>query len=240
MTPDLTKNINAHCFEQIERREKSHIIYSSLERNDGELIAAWVFKRNDQLIISDSQQTIFSLMKVGLSSKKVLDTIDSLLPFGMTNNNGALELITTESTLNEDLLLHTSTQHAISLISHQWHHQPKQKLITKVWSEIRDIPHIQKGFTVTGASGHDIRFAFAYLQGTPRIIQPVAADWNNVHINFSRFYDIRNTGYGKTVLIDDSKNVEDLPEMATMLSELTSVIHLSQLNTFKTELTTLH
>lgn len=193
---DLINHINTHCFEHIEHTEKSTIFYAPLERNDGELIAAWVFNRNGQLIISDSQQTIFNLMKVGLSSKKVIDTIDGMLPLGMVNNKGSLEMTTTPDTLSQDLLIHTSTQHAISLVSNQWSKQttPKEKLTTWVWKQIQNIPHIHRGFTVTGASGHEIKFAFAHLHNTPRIIQPVSADWNNVHINFSRFYDIRDTG----------------------------------------------
>lgn len=234
---------NMSCIDEFEPFENGMLVWSTLTRpDDGEALSASIVESDGNLYITDAGQTLFHMMSMGTYPDSTrLDFIERMLPEPVRLVNGEIRLDTEEDKVETDIQLHFSVQHSISLLDKSWRlgsaHHDEPNLITRIWQRISHIPHMVRNHVVTGASGHDIRFPFAHLGSRPTVIGATKPDWQSVHISFSRMYDIRESGYGRTIILDNTKDHPELDEMMTFLSEQATIIPLTRLDTLEHILT---
>ncbi|WP_349616950.1 DUF1828 domain-containing protein [Azotobacter salinestris] len=205
---------------------------------DGNLIGAYVEDiGRGRVRISDNADTLFHAMVVGVQPTAARGRRLAAIAADnhvQLSDDGELFVACDKENAPFYLAQLIDAAAAISYACGQWQAAGESRFERVVSSALKQsfTGKVKRNFTITGASGHQLKFPFAIDVDTPQVqvVQTISAisgapHWPSVYQALGKMVDIKNAipGIRRTVIIEEAA-ANELSKAASALAECASVI----------------
>ncbi|MEQ6340667.1 MAG: DUF1828 domain-containing protein [Gammaproteobacteria bacterium] len=234
---NLLENLGYTC---APRQNGALRLWSPFTFDDGEHLGLFLEPSgNGQWLVTDHADTLMHASAHGAELTPYrLNKIRAQFADVKISEGGALMAVTDQDNLARTVTEVLNTAIAISHAEESWRPKTReQKFIATVGQELEAVAgkKLQRNITVSGVSGHQIKFPFAIDDPAAgrQFIQPVAygderVDWGNVYKASGQMFDLKSAGAEESqriVIVEDSPGDEELGKAVTLLS-YTSIVLL--------------
>ena len=236
---NLLENLGYTC---APRQNGALRLWSPFTFDDGEHLGLFLEPSgNGQWLVTDHADTLMHASAHGAELTPTrLNKIRAQFADVKISEGGALMAVTGQDNLARTVTEVLNAAIAISHAEKSW--KPKtreQKFIATVGQELEAVAgkKLQRNITVSGVSGHQIKFPFAIDDPVAgrQFIQPVAygderVDWGNVYKASGQMFDLKSAGAEESqriVIVEDSPGDEELGKAVTLLSYTAKVLLFS-------------
>lgn len=221
--------------------------------DDGEQLCFSIIYPNSNSfkLIDDYQVAMHAAMKGILLNKGKIDLLNRTVGISQAKfeEDGQISASGNLSSLQDAILDATKLAMAFSFNYHKW--MPKfnntqfRLLVEKALRATIDDNKIMKECSITGASGHVIKFPYAIqLHDSKILIETVATtdkqsiDWNNVYRSHGRLSDVKKIDdrNKRLVIIEQSPNKSEFERASSFLADVASIRTLESTNNWAKEL----
>lgn len=236
---DLLENLGYTC---APRQNGALRLWSPFTFDDGEHLGLFLEPSdNGQWLVTDHADTLMHASAHGAKlTASHLDKIRAQFTDVKISEGGALIAVTGQDNLVRTVTDVLNTAIAISHAEESWKPRNReQKFIASVGQALEAVvgKKLLCNVTVSGVSGHQIKFPFAIDDPASgrQFIQPVAygdeqVDWGNVYKASGKMFDLKSAGAEegqRIVIVEDSPADEELGKAATLLSYNANVLLFS-------------